>query len=85
MSQSRRNRYNFNFNFTDVNDILNQEPLGQYEFGEVDPQISFSVTAANERRATIIALVLLKNLKVERWVEQFEEAMNSGDYETAIG
>ena len=81
MSGSQRNRYNFNFNLQDVNELLAQDET----LGEVNPQITVSVNAANERRAMMIALALIKTLKVERWGEQFEKAMDSGDYETAIG
>lgn len=81
MSGSQRNRYNFNFNLQDANELLAQHET----FGEVNPQISVSVTAANERLAMKIALALIRSLKVERWGEQFEKAMDSGDYETAMG
>ena len=86
MSESQRRRYKFNFNLQDANEFLaKNESMVEYGFGEVDPQITVSVTAANERRAMILVLALIKTLKVERWIEQFEKAMNSGDYETAIG
>ena len=86
MSGSQRKRYNFNFNLQDVNELLaKDESLFKYEFGEVDPQITVSVTAENERRAVKIALALIKTLKVEHWMEQFDKAMTSGDYETVIG
>ena len=77
VSDSQRKRHNFTLNIQDVGKIEG--------IGEIDPQITVSVSASNERMAVKVAAALLKALKAESLSEQFEKAMLSGDYETSIG
>ncbi len=79
MSVSNKQRYNFIFNLQSAD-----EAFAKTELGEVEPQVTISVSATNERRAVIAASAVIQTLKQEHWADQFNKAMDSGNYTTSI-